>query len=65
MFYSKQLNQFSYIHKHKRFNAAVTPSNFKVAVHPIFFSKSWIAASEGILEYINNRKKKSPFTLQL
>ena len=59
MFYSRSLNQFVYVRKEKAVNEGVIPAYFQLAVHPNFFSKSWVSSSDGILEHINNRKKKN------
>ena len=59
MFYSKQLNQTVYIRKDRAVGAGGIPAYFQVAVHPDFFDKAWVSATDGIQEHINRQKKKN------
>jgi hypothetical protein len=59
MFYSKQLNQTVYIRKDRAVGTDGIPTYFQVAVHPDFFNKAWVSATDGIQEHINSQKKKN------
>ncbi|MDD4905695.1 MAG: hypothetical protein PHD39_06010 [Methylobacter tundripaludum] len=59
MFYSKPLNQAVYIRKDRAVGAGGIPGYFQVVVHPDFFNKIWVSATDGIQEHINCQKKKN------